>query len=440
MRPETQNKLVEKTELITPEAPPFFRFLANFSFAVFMFFTFFNTQMPFQQRVYDVASIGTTNIVNQIVYTLLFFTAFISLLPKKEGIVLFIQREIFLTLFLIWCTLSIFWSDYSFIAFKRLFQFYTMGLIFLAVFLYNGTVEKLLIYFKIILSAFLLISFVSVFTVPGAIDPSAGTWRGLALSKNLLGQNASIAIIFWFNMMKRGSFLSKSFSFFMLIISIVLLIGSMSMTSIMVLLMIVSLAILFSFEKALFYRLGVKNTYSILLIASAIIVLGTTYVAAPEIVAALPQTVGKDATFTGRTDLWKDIYREAQSHFFIGCGFKSFWGISNPNLFYLYQKYIWLPNQAHNGFLDMFNELGAIGILLFFLVIVFYFKNITLLNRSHFWRWLFVAGLIINLQETTFFSVKHPSGVLLIFAYFALYAELLKQEANSSAVSQQAKI
>ncbi len=422
------NKNQITTNISKSETPEFFRFLANSSFTVFLFFSFFNTQMPFQPRDYDLSNVGDTNVWNQIIYTVLFFISAISLIPQKKNIVRFARCELFLTLFLLWCTLSIFWSDYSFIAFKRLFQFYTMILVFLAVFLYNDSPDKLIIYFKIILSSFLLLSLISVFTISGAIDPSAGTWRGVALSKNLLGQVATIGIIFWFNMLNRGTIFSKIYSGFLLIISVILLIGSFSMTSIVVLVLICILAILFSFERAFFYHLGIRNTYSVMLINSILIVLIVTYVIAPDAITALPNAVGKDISFTGRTELWKDIFREAKSYLLFGCGFKSFWSIDNPNILYIYEKYVWLPNQAHNGYLDLLNELGIIGLILFLLANIFYFKNLNALNQSHFWRWFFIAGLIINLQETTLFSVKHPSGVLLLFAYFALYAKLISQK------------
>ena len=439
MRNETQNIhnfSSIQVEVESEKLNPIYKILADISFFAFLFFAFFGTSMPFQERNYDVLKVGSTNLINQVVYTLLFLTSVISLLPKYRQLIEFIRREQFLSLFLLWCTLSVFWSDYSFIAFKRLFQFYTIIFICLAVLLHHDSLSSIMRHFKILLSIYLIITLIAVLTIPGASDPTSYSWRGLTPSKNLLGQSALISIIIWFNSFNLGSIFNKLISLFMLLISLILLLGSQSMTSIMVFFIVLIFAILFKIERSLFYKLGLGNSYSLMIVFAFGFAFIVTYYIAPDFLTLLPESVGKDATFTGRTDLWIDIFNEAKSHLFLGCGFQSFWGINNIDIFYLYQKYVWLPNQAHMGYLDILNDLGIIGLLLFLGMVIKYFVNFRRLNKPHFWIWFFIAGLVINLQETTLFSPKHPSGIMLIISYLILYTELMRQENQSQMLNK----
>ena len=85
----------------------------------------------------------------------------------------------------------------------------------------------------------------------------------------------------------------------------------------------------------------------------------------PDIFNTLPSLIGKDITFTGRTYLWAAIWEVIKKHILIGCGFQGYWVISNKDLLELYKNFVWLPNQAHNGYLDILNEIGIVGLVLF---------------------------------------------------------------------------
>jgi exopolysaccharide production protein ExoQ len=151
---------------------------------------------------------------------------------------------------------------------------------------------------------------------------------------------------------------------------------------------------------------------------------------APEFLAAAAGSTGRDLTFTGRTHLWEDILREVADHWVIGSGFQGFWVLDNPELLALYDIYIWLPNQAHNGYLDILNEVGIIGLVLFFLVIFNYFRGLRKLQMPHYWKWFVVAALILNLQESTFIRPQVVTGVFFLFSYVALYSDIYKKERN----------
>ena len=96
----------------------------------------------------------------------------------------------------------------------------------------------------------------------------------------------------------------------------------------------------------------------------------------------------------------------------------------------LYQIYVWLPNEAHNGYLDIFNEVGLVGFGIFILIIINYFFNLNKLYNPTSWKWFIIATLIINLQESTIFRIGHLAGAMFVIAYLVLFWQLNNQEKN----------
>ncbi len=398
-----------------------YSFIAKFSFFVFWFFVIYGTHLPFQERAADIDDIATSNIVNQIVFSALFLTSCFALIPKLREVVTIIKREKILFAFLLWCSLSILWSDYKFVSFKRLFQIFTAYTVLLAGLLHTRSSKDLFKYFKILFAPYIIISLVTIFTVPAARD-EYGMWRGIATHKNFLGQASLLSALIWFYSLKIDSYKGKVFAWFMLAISIVLLIGSSSTTSTLTFVFIVFAWFLFFLDDQ-FKTLGVGRILSTLTIFSLIALLILAITLAPDIGKSLFGDMGKDMTFTGRTEIWGDIFKEIGKHPWLGAGFQSFWVLDNNSLLLLYNIYIWLPKQAHNGYIDILNEVGIIGLFILVGMIFNYFINLARYNGEQFWKWFIVAALIINFQESTLFRPGIMSGIMFMFAYLALFTD-----------------
>jgi len=82
----------------------------------------------------------------------------------------------------------------------------------------------------------------------------------------------------------------------------------------------------------------------------------------------LAEAVGRDSTLTGRTEIWKDVLPLTVSPVF-GAGYESFW--LGPRLDKIWSK-SWgeRPNQAHNGYLEVYLDLGWVGLALLGLVMM----------------------------------------------------------------------
>jgi len=401
-----------------------YSYVAKVSFIVFLFFSFFGTSLPFQNLDPDIAE--TSNPVNQIVFSSVLILSSISLATKRWQLITLIRKEKFLFIFLVWCFLSVIWSEYSFVSFKRLVQIISTVTVSLAVLLHADSSKESLKYFEWILYPYLVLSLLAVLFIPAALDPNFMTWRGLTYTKNNLGQVGLVGIIICVAAHYQKTFPKSLIATSMLAISLLLLIGSQSMTSIITTIFLIIWGSLIFIVNNFFPSPSVGRFLLTIIFLGFLLSFGSTIIWAPDLLFEMPEYLGKDSTFTGRTDLWLVIMEEVKKHPFHGCGFSGFWIFENYDLALLNQELFWLPNQAHMGYLDILNETGLVGLSLVLIMIFKYFQNLSKIGTPHLWKWLVIATLIINIQETTLFRPRHLTGVLFIFAYLALYVDLMR--------------
>lgn len=401
--------------------------VAKITFFLYFFFTLFGTSLPFRTGTRDASTLGTSNVVNQIVFSTLFLTALFSLIPKTDQVIAIIKKEKFLIIFLLWCTLSLIWAENSFVVFKRLFQFYTVIIVCLAFFVHSDSTDDVLFTLKIFFSIFMIASLVSIFTVPGAVSRNFREWQGLASSKNGLGQASLISTVIWiYVILKDKRTKSQLFAFFMLMISLLLLIGSHSITSISALLFLIIVWFLFELDK-IFKPLGIRRTITILFLVFAGLLVVLDLFNSGEIMASVFALAGKNLTLTGRTDLWADIMVEVKKHLLFGCGYKGFWIVDSPKILEVYETYIWLPRSSHSGYLDILNETGLIGLFMVLGIIINYFITLVKNKEKTFWMWFIVLALIENFTETVFFNAGGLMTLLFIFTYLSLFTNILRK-------------
>ena len=78
--------------------------------------------------------------------------------------------------------------------------------------------------------------------------------------------------------------------------------------------------------------------------------------------------LGRNITLTDRDVLWK-VLLGMHTNPWIGTGFESFW-LGN-RLEYISDIMSWIPNEAHNGYLEIYLNLGIIGLILLTPIILF---------------------------------------------------------------------
>src|ERR687895_757688 len=96
--------------------------LSRIAFFLYLFFVFFGTSMPFQEKITNPDDVTTSNPINQVVFPIIYLLSLPGLYAKRKKLLLLITNEKYLTLFLFWCLLTISWSDFPVVSIKRWIQ------------------------------------------------------------------------------------------------------------------------------------------------------------------------------------------------------------------------------------------------------------------------------------------------------------------------------
>ena len=100
--------------------------------------------------------------------------------------------------------------------------------------------------------------------------------------------------------------------------------------------------------------------------------------------------IGKDPTLTGRTVMWEQIINMMMKHNTLtGYGFSMFWrNESAVNMLHsLFKKNSWYSTMmfgSHNMVLELWLEVGLIGIGFYFLMILWSFRNVSKMQVIHY--------------------------------------------------------
>ena len=253
-----------------------------------------------------------------------------------------------------------------------------------------------------------------------------GAWRGLTNHKNTLGALACMGLIFsvhaWLT--KGTKSLTAAFG---TLIAATCIILSRSSTS----LMTGVLSVLF---LLLFLRTSPRMRRFMPLTVSIFVVILLTYsMAMLRLVPGLeillePIAVltGKDLTFTGRAEIWAIITEHIQLHPMLGTGYGAYWSQQpgSPSLEVLERLYFY-PGSAHNGYLDIVNDLGVVGLAALVGYILLYVRHsLGLLEsdrrQSALFLALFLQQGLTNLSESHWLSAMSVNCVVMILATAAL--------------------
>lgn len=76
--------------------------------------------------------------------------------------------------------------------------------------------------------------------------------------------------------------------------------------------------------------------------------------------------VGRDSTMSGRLDIWDAVWPKIMAHPWLGYGYSSFWlGMEGQSSADIWSLLRWPVPHSHNGFLDLVEELGVVGLGVF---------------------------------------------------------------------------
>ncbi len=258
---------------------------------------------------------------------------------------------------------SVLWADSPYSSFKRWFK--DLGNVFVALVIL--TERKPIDAFRAVFvrCAYILIPlsvvFVRFFPGLGRYYSRSGGLEvtGVTTQKNSLGVLVAVTglVLLWdWYEDSRGkgdgrNFLERSLPVAMLAMGAYLLYQCNSQTSILCL--VLGSAIITTLKiPALRRRVGALGAYSLV---AVVVYMGMDWMfGLSEMVLGW---MGRDMTFTGRTDVWREIMA-LKTDPIIGTGFLSFWSDQS----YQTQLPNWIAFSAHNGYLETYIDGGYLGL------------------------------------------------------------------------------
>jgi exopolysaccharide production protein ExoQ len=348
-----------------------------------------------------------------------------------------------LLFFYFYCLVSILWCDFPATALKR----WPKALGDVVMVLVVVTDRQPLTAFRQLVKALsfvlipLSILFVKYFPLLGmAWNPWTGAseFNGVAENKNMLGAVCMVLGLgtLWILLgvwkeVKGWSRIRQVAAYGAILVMIAYLFGRMnSMTSLSCFTMAMVLLVVASLPRAkrrpaLVHVLLV----SMVVISAGILFLGMS----PGALKA----IGRNPTLTDRTLLWGLMLKQVQ-HPLIGTGFETFWLGSRLEALWRFDP-VTRVNEAHNGYLEVYLNLGWIGVALLAFILAVGYRNTIRAWRSGDPRGplliaYFFAGLVYNFTEAAFFKMQ---AVVWLFLLFALVRATLTRKVPAESMEKE---
>jgi O-antigen ligase len=259
-----------------------------------------------------------------------------------------------------------------------------------------------------------------------AIDYTAynGAWKGVTINKNTFGWYMAIAVGV-LTLVRFRRFCWSRYVF--LLTAAILLLLSRSATSLVGCALIVSFIPLWPVIRA-----GAKTRRLVYVLVLAAIGTSAYLILAQQ--ELLFRVLGRDPTFTGRTDLWALVVSAISRHPILGYGYGAFWSGMKPEVLNIYIASRWLPMGAHNGFLELCLAFGSVGLPLFLYFILRSFriaKDYIRANESWLSIWPMTYLLMFvfhNLFESHLLETRSLEYLLFVTVTTSLALECRRTE------------
>ena len=315
--------------------------------------------------------------------------------------------------YFIYCGISIFWADYAFVSFKRYFKELGNVIMVLVILTETHPYESIALILRRLSYLLLPLSvlFVKYYPEIGrAYHMGMPMFIGVTNQKNVLGQLCLIAGIYlsWENILnrKKDDKLVKMDSipdYILIGMVIWLLYKSDSATSIICL--VVAVIVLYMSSM----RVIAKRPGRIINLMIISVCLGLVLDATLDIKTIIIETLGRRPDLTTRVPMWQ-MLKEMVVNPIFGAGYMSFW--SGDRFKIILANLGTEINNAHNGYLEQYLNLGYIGVAFIGLIILSGLMNVRRYLRHDYsfciLRLCFIVTAVINnYTEASFFGINN---------------------------------
>jgi exopolysaccharide production protein ExoQ len=371
---------------------------------------------------------------DRIVLSVLIVLSLVVLVSRAERVKRILARNRWLLAVFACMALSLLWSNFPDLTLRRCIRSVGMVIAVLVPLTELDPLEALRtvlrrVYFVHIPLSIATIKYFRTIGVAYNWSGAEEMWIGLSTHKNCLGQVAMCCgLLCTWEILRNWSRKKLTINLLFLVLSLWVLRGSPSShSSTAILGFIAGAGVLFGLQ---FFQKRAARAKRIILVSTIVFVLSVPLVnLAFEVFDTTPvrlvlSATGRDLTLTDRTILWTDVLNNAAKNPVLGVGFGAFWvGHIGYDMYPLpnwsRKTPGWRPNQGHNGYIDVFVDLGVIGValLLIFLGRAFAGALNDLQNRFEYASLrlaLLVSIVINNMAEASFLKGTHMLWFVLL--------------------------
>lgn len=246
-------------------------------------------------------------------------------------------------------------------------------------------------------------------------DEYVGAWRGIFVHKNFLGEFMALSMATFLSILVTKQW-PKWMTLAGFAVSSFLLVRSESVSGYA----IAALLLLVVCVTALYGRSRTSRP-----LATWLAVLLALSIAGVLLDGSIRQEllyfVGRDASLTGRTDLWPQVIQAISSQPVLGYGYDAFWLPNGAYNYFISSD--WTPAHAHNGYLEICLDTGLVGAFVAVTAMLVGTRRAFLFFREslpqlQIWPLLMtVYFLLVNLTEPSIAKYNNFSWVLFVIAF-----------------------
>lgn len=143
------------------------------------------------------------------------------------------------------------------------------------------------------------------------------------------------------------------------------------------------------------------------------------------------ELLGRDATLTGRTDIWMILSRQIAEDPWLGYGYKAFWSVEDGPVYWVRAGTSWPVPTAHNGWIEVALAIGIPGMLM--MAVVFLGAAVRAIGRlfrgtEAYWALPYIALIaVVSVSESNLMQQNSMGWVLFV----ATAAKLADRRARS---------
>jgi O-antigen ligase len=323
--------------------------------------------------VFGIHGFGATSVeegssLDALVFLSLIVAGIFVLRQRGVRLTEVVQNNPWLAIFIFYCFLAVFWSDFPFVSFKRWIKILGHPVMVILLFTEPNWENALATVVKRCSYIFFPISIVWLKYFP-ALGRHHTEWGGMsnigiAEGKNELGVLCLMfmLLLFWHLLTTLKQIKSPQrrrelqVTGGLILLAGYCLVKAHSATSLMSLMLGVGVMLILGLQSISKRRIGVY----LVSIAVVLLLVQMTF----DIYGRFVAMSGHEDTIEGRGRLWQTLL-ETDVNPILGEGFESYWLGPQAQALWEMPEFAYRPNEAHNGFLELYLNLGLVGLGLF---------------------------------------------------------------------------